>query len=77
MILSSQDHQVCRLPARIGAKTGWLTVGVEEFIRGFQVFDKEGTGFIGAGELRYALPQLREKMRWTNCSREYRLEGTS
>lgn len=35
---------------------------VEEFIRGFQVFDKEGNGFIGAGELRYVLTQLGEKM---------------
>jgi Ca2+-binding EF-hand superfamily protein len=37
----------------------WVT---EEFIRGFQVFDKEGNGFIGAGELRYVLTQLGEKM---------------
>ena len=35
---------------------------VEEFIRGFQVFGKEGNGFIGAGELRYVLTQLGEKM---------------
>lgn len=35
---------------------------IEEFIRGFQVFDKEGNGFIGAGELRYVLTQLGEKM---------------
>ncbi|KAF8310471.1 EF-hand protein [Clavulina sp. PMI_390] len=35
---------------------------LEEFIRGFQVFDKEGNGFIGAGELRYVLTQLGEKM---------------
>lgn len=34
----------------------------EEFIRGFQVFDKEGNGVIGAGELRYVLTQLGEKM---------------
>lgn len=34
----------------------------EEFIRGFQVFDKEGNGYIGAGELRYVLTQLGEKM---------------
>ena len=34
----------------------------EEFIRGFQVFDKEGNGFIGVGELRYVLTQLGEKM---------------
>lgn len=25
----------------------------QEFIQGFQVFDKEGDGFISAGELRY------------------------
>lgn len=37
-------------------------VSSEEFIRGFQVFDKEGNGFIGAGELRYVLTQLGEKM---------------
>lgn len=35
---------------------------IEEFIRGFQVFDKEGNGFIGAGELRYVLTQLGERM---------------
>lgn len=35
---------------------------IEEFIRGFQVFDKEGNGYIGAGELRYVLTQLGEKM---------------
>jgi Ca2+-binding EF-hand superfamily protein len=35
---------------------------IDEFIRGFQVFDKEGNGFIGAGELRYVLTQLGEKM---------------
>ncbi|PWN41609.1 putative myosin regulatory light chain cdc4 [Ceraceosorus guamensis] len=34
----------------------------EEFIRGFQVFDKEGNGFIGAGELRYVLTSLGEKL---------------
>jgi hypothetical protein len=37
-------------------------IRAEEFIRGFQVFDKEGNGFIGAGELRYVLTQLGEKM---------------
>jgi len=35
---------------------------LDEFIRGFQVFDKEGNGYIGAGELRYVLTQLGEKM---------------
>ncbi|EJT99724.1 EF-hand protein [Dacryopinax primogenitus] len=42
---------------------GWKPAGTaDEFIRGFQVFDKEGNGFIGAGELRYVLTQLGEKM---------------
>ena len=40
----------------------WLILVAEEFIRGFQVFDKEGNGFIGVGELRYVLTQLGEKM---------------
>jgi Ca2+-binding EF-hand superfamily protein len=26
---------------------------LEEFVQGFQVFDKDGNGFISAGELRY------------------------
>ncbi len=48
----------CALP---GSSTSCLAM-IEEFIRGFQVFDKEGNGFIGAGELRYVLTQLGEKM---------------
>merc|ERR1711939_56189 len=34
----------------------------DEFIRGFQVFDKEGNGFIGQGELKYVLTSLGEKL---------------
>ena len=34
----------------------------EEYCRGFQVFDKEMTGFIGVGQLRYILTNLGEKM---------------
>jgi len=34
----------------------------EEFVRGFQVFDKEMTGFIGVGELKYVLTSLGEKL---------------
>ncbi|ORX41142.1 hypothetical protein BD324DRAFT_44140 [Kockovaella imperatae] len=42
---------------------GWKPAGTaDEFIKGFQVFDKAGNGFIGAGELRYVLTQLGEKM---------------
>ncbi|KAA1133730.1 hypothetical protein PGTUg99_004032 [Puccinia graminis f. sp. tritici] len=34
----------------------------EDFIRGFRVFDKAGNGYIGAGELRYVLTSLGEKL---------------
>lgn len=34
----------------------------EEFIRGFAVFDKDQTGHIGVGELRYVLTNLGEKL---------------
>lgn len=34
----------------------------QEFIQGFQVFDKEGDGTISAGELRYVLTNLGEKL---------------
>ncbi|KAL7268228.1 myosin II light chain [Rhizina undulata] len=34
----------------------------EEFLRGFQVFDKDLTGYIGVGELRYVLTSLGEKL---------------
>jgi calmodulin len=34
----------------------------EDYIRGFQVFDKDQTGFIGVGELRYILTSLGEKL---------------
>jgi len=34
----------------------------QEYARGFQVFDKDMTGFIGVGQLRYILTNLGEKM---------------
>lgn len=34
----------------------------EDYIKGFQVFDKEGTGYIGVGELRYILTSIGEKL---------------
>jgi Ca2+-binding EF-hand superfamily protein len=34
----------------------------EQYCRGFQVFDKDMTGFVGVGQLRYILTNLGEKM---------------
>jgi Ca2+-binding EF-hand superfamily protein len=34
----------------------------EEYCRGFQVFDKDLTGFIGVGQFKYILTNLGEKM---------------
>ena len=34
----------------------------EEYCRGFQVFDKDMTGYIGVGQLKYILMNLGEKM---------------
>ncbi|RUP01553.1 calmodulin [Jimgerdemannia flammicorona] len=42
---------------------GFKSAGTaQEFIQGFQVFDKESNGFISAGELRYVLTSLGEKL---------------
>lgn len=35
---------------------------VEDYVRAFQVFDKEGTGAIGVGELRYILTSMGERL---------------
>ena len=35
---------------------GWAAPGTyDEFVQGFQVFDKEGNGYISVGELRYGM----------------------
>lgn len=34
----------------------------DEYVRGFQVFDKERSGFVGVGQVRYILTNLGEKM---------------
>ncbi|KAI9438476.1 hypothetical protein H4582DRAFT_171839 [Lactarius indigo] len=55
--------EVADIVANAPRDDGFKPAGTpEEFVRGFQVFDKEGNGFIGAGELRYVLTQLGEKM---------------
>lgn len=35
---------------------------IEEYIRGFQVFDKDRSGFVGKGQIKYILTNLGEKM---------------
>lgn len=60
MVSSLQEHLVCFTSFVVASQS--VDRYAEEFIRGFQVFDKEGNGFIGAGELRYVLTQLGEKM---------------
>ncbi|KAF3930797.1 Calmodulin [Dactylellina cionopaga] len=35
---------------------------VDDYVRGFQVFDKDSTGYIGVGELKYVLTTLGEKL---------------
>ncbi|KAJ1501922.1 Myosin light polypeptide 6 [Coelomomyces lativittatus] len=35
---------------------------LDEFKQGFQVFDKDGTGYISEGELKYVLTSLGEKL---------------
>ncbi|KAL0261748.1 myosin II light chain [Diplodia seriata] len=35
---------------------------IDEYCRGFEVFDQNRTGFIGVGQLRYILTNLGEKM---------------
>jgi len=47
----------------INRPDGFKAAGThEEFLQGFQVFDKEGNGYISAGELRYVLTSLGEKL---------------
>ncbi|CAG8477725.1 11306_t:CDS:2 [Diversispora eburnea] len=47
----------------LGRPGGFSPAGTyEEFIEGFQVFDKDRTGYISASELRYVLTNLGEKL---------------
>jgi len=47
----------------VSRPSGFNTAGsAQEFIQGFQVFDKEGDGYISTGELRYVLTSLGEKL---------------
>lgn len=40
----------------------------EEYTRGFQVFDKEMTGYIGVGQLRYSESSVKDKSRRCNAN---------
>ncbi|RKP06686.1 hypothetical protein THASP1DRAFT_25039 [Thamnocephalis sphaerospora] len=47
----------------LGRPGGFQAPGtLAEFVQAFQVFDKEGNGFISAGELRYVLTNLGERL---------------
>lgn len=47
----------------ISRPDGFKPLGLpEDYIKGFQVFDKEQTGYIGVGELRYILTSVGEKL---------------
>lgn len=47
----------------INRPDGFKPLGLpEDYIKGFQVFDKEQTGYIGVGELRYILTSIGEKL---------------
>ncbi|ODQ77867.1 hypothetical protein BABINDRAFT_66540 [Babjeviella inositovora NRRL Y-12698] len=47
----------------INRPDGFKPLGTtEDYIRGFQVFDKNLTGFIGLGELKYILTSIGEKL---------------
>ena len=47
----------------------------EEYCRGFQVFDKDMTGFIGVGQLRYSESMnvfgSTYELRWTDGTTQY------
>ncbi|KAM9908961.1 hypothetical protein OXX69_005837 [Metschnikowia pulcherrima] len=47
----------------INRPDGFKPLGLpEDYIKGFQVFDKDHTGYIGVGELRYILTSIGEKL---------------
>lgn len=47
----------------INRPDGFKPLGLpEDYIKGFQVFDKNQTGYIGVGELRYILTSVGEKL---------------
>ena len=61
-MVTNQPAQQVRPCLSLPSSAGILTFDPDEFIRGFQVFDKDGTGYIGVGELRYVLTSLGEKL---------------
>ncbi|ODV84495.1 hypothetical protein CANARDRAFT_23902 [[Candida] arabinofermentans NRRL YB-2248] len=57
-------------------ENGFKSIGVpEDYIKAFQVFDKNLTGFIGVGELKYILTNVGEKLSDDEC--EELLKGVS
>ncbi|KAA1131095.1 hypothetical protein PGTUg99_005747 [Puccinia graminis f. sp. tritici] len=58
-----RDIDFATFSAILNRPGGFSPAGTaEDFIRGFRVFDKDGNGYIAAGELRYVLTSLGEKL---------------
>lgn len=62
--MSSEGNKVRCLEGWFGGKGVLILIvwSAEDFIKGFQVFDRDGNGFIGQGELKYVLTSLGEKL---------------
>ncbi|KAG7008641.1 hypothetical protein G7Y79_00005g017820 [Physcia stellaris] len=55
--------EIRELEGSVGGDCGFRDPGEpEEYCLGFKVFDKDATGYIGVGQLRYILTNLGEKM---------------
>lgn len=61
--LSGETYDYDTFVKVVNRPDGFKSLGqAEDYVRGFQVFDKEGTGEIAVGELRYILTSLGEKL---------------
>lgn len=61
--ISSKEFDFDTYQKIIERPDGFKPLGLpEDYIKGFQVFDKDNTGYIGVGELRYILTSIGEKL---------------
>lgn len=61
--ISGSDFDFETYQEIINRPDGFKPLGApEDYIKGFQVFDKDNTGYIGVGELRYILTSIGEKL---------------